>query len=61
MNWRAAAARAARDLLREAMEREGYFFVLPEEWWHYDYKDFREYAIEDIPFSAIDSASAAAP
>jgi len=56
-----AAARAARDLLREAMEREGYFFVLPEEWWHYDYKDFREYAIEDIPFSAINRASAAAP
>ena len=45
--------RARRDLLRKAMQREGYFFVYPEEWWHYDYKDFREYAIQDIPFSAI--------
>jgi zinc D-Ala-D-Ala dipeptidase len=44
--------RAHRDLLRKAMEREG-FFVYPEEWWHYDFKDFREYAVQDIPFSAI--------
>jgi D-alanyl-D-alanine dipeptidase len=45
--------RARRDLLRKAMEREGYFFVYPEEWWHYDFKDSREYAVQDIPFSAI--------
>lgn len=45
--------RARRDLLRKAMERDGYFFVLPEEWWHYDFKDFRDYAIENIPFTAI--------
>lgn len=50
-----AEQRARRDLLRKAMEREGYFFVYPEEWWHYDFKDFREYAIQDIPFSAIRS------
>lgn len=42
-----------RNLLRKAMEREGYFFVYPEEWWHYDFKDFRDYAILDLPFSAI--------
>jgi len=45
--------RARRDLLRRAMRREGYFFVYPEEWWHYDFKDFRDYGILDIPFSAI--------
>jgi zinc D-Ala-D-Ala dipeptidase len=48
-----AEQRAHRDLLRKAMEREGTFFVLPEEWWHYDYKDFMAYAIQNIPFSAI--------
>ncbi len=45
--------RAHRDLLRNAMERDGYFFVYPEEWWHYDFKDSREYAVQDIAFSAI--------
>jgi D-alanyl-D-alanine dipeptidase len=44
--------RTHRGLLRRAMERQG-FFVYPEEWWHFDYKDFREYAVQDIPFSAI--------
>jgi zinc D-Ala-D-Ala dipeptidase len=48
-----AEQRAHRDLLRKAMEREGYFFVYPEEWWHYDFKDSREYAVQDIPFSAV--------
>ena len=52
-----AEQRARRDLLRKAMERDGYFFVLPEEWWHYDFKDYRDYAIEDIPFSAIRGVS----
>jgi zinc D-Ala-D-Ala dipeptidase len=47
--------RARRDLLRKAMERDGNFFVYPEEWWHYNFKDLRDYAIQDIPFSAIDS------
>ncbi len=45
-------ARARRDLLRAAMEREG-FSVEPNEWWHFNYKDWREYPILDIPFSAI--------
>ncbi len=44
--------RARRDLLREAMEREGCFFVYPEEWWHYDFKDFMQYEVLDTPFSA---------
>jgi D-alanyl-D-alanine dipeptidase len=37
-------ARARRDLLRAAMEAEGFTVYAPE-WWHYDYKDWREYAI----------------
>jgi D-alanyl-D-alanine dipeptidase len=50
-----AQQRAHRDLLRNTMEQDGYFFVYPEEWWHYDFRDFREYAVQDIPFSAIPS------
>ena len=41
-----------RDLLRGAMETEG-FFVYPFEWWHFDWKDFREYAVLDIPFGSL--------
>lgn len=44
--------RARRDLLRTAMEREG-FTVYPNEWWHFDYKDWNRYPILDIPFSAL--------
>jgi D-alanyl-D-alanine dipeptidase len=53
-----ADQRARRELLRRAMEQDGYFFVLPEEWWHFDFKDFREYAIENVPFSAINTTPA---
>jgi len=45
-------ARAKRDLLREAMESHG-FTVEPNEWWHFNYRDWRDYPILDIPFSAI--------
>lgn len=47
-----ADQRAARDLLRAALEREG-FTVEPNEWWHFNYKDWRSYPILDVPFSAI--------
>ena len=50
-----AEARARRDLLRDAMEREG-FFVEPNEWWHFNYKDWTSYGIQDIPFSEIKPA-----
>jgi len=26
---------------------------LNEEWWHFDYKDWRQYGILNIPFEAI--------
>ena len=47
-----AEERARRDLLRAAMEREG-FTVEPNEWWHFNYKDWRHYPILDVPFSRI--------
>jgi zinc D-Ala-D-Ala dipeptidase len=41
-----------RDLLRWAMESEG-FAVFESEWWHFDYKDWREYAIGNTPFEKL--------
>jgi D-alanyl-D-alanine dipeptidase len=46
------AQRKARDLLRAAMEREN-FAVEPNEWWHFNYKDWRLYPILDVPFRSI--------
>ena len=48
----AKEALGRRDLLRNAMEREG-FFVYPWEWWHFDWKDWREYPVLDIGFEGI--------
>lgn len=42
-----------RQLLREAMEREG-FSIYPDEWWHFDYKDWKDYAIGNLSFSQLD-------
>lgn len=36
--------RAIREILRQAMENEG-FAVYDSEWWHFDYKDWQRYAI----------------
>lgn len=44
--------RRLRDILRAAMEAEG-FAVYEPEWWHYDYKDWKEYPIQNISFSEI--------
>lgn len=41
-----------RALLRQAMEKEG-FQVLNEEWWHFDYKDWADYPIGNVPFSQL--------
>ena len=41
--------RANREMLRTLMEAEG-FTVNPNEWWHFDYKDWQSYAIYDISF-----------
>jgi zinc D-Ala-D-Ala dipeptidase len=44
--------RQRRDLLRSAMERQG-FTVYESEWWHFDYRDWRDYPILNVPFEAI--------
>lgn len=53
-----------RELLRGAMEREG-FFVYPWEWWHFDFKDWRDWPLLDVPFEKLGEpsppASRAAP
>ncbi len=41
-----------RDLLRAAMEAEG-FKVYEAEWWHFDYKDWQHYRIGNVPFEQI--------
>jgi D-alanyl-D-alanine dipeptidase len=41
-----------RDLLRRAMESEG-FTVNEEEWWHFDYKDWKQYGILNLPFEKL--------
>ena len=47
-----AESRARRDILRAAMEHEG-FTVEPNEWWHFNYKDWTQYQILDLTFSEI--------
>ena len=45
-------SRSMRDRLRKAMEAEG-FEVYEPEWWHYNYKEWRQYPILDIPFEEL--------
>jgi len=44
--------RKMRDLLISKMETHG-FTVYEFEWWHFDYKDWKKYRIQNIPFSEI--------
>lgn len=44
--------REHRQVLRAAMEAQG-FTVFETEWWHFDYRDWPRYAIQNIPFEAI--------
>lgn len=41
-----------RDLLRHAMETEG-FSVYEAEWWHFDYRDWKKYAIGNRSFEEM--------
>jgi zinc D-Ala-D-Ala dipeptidase len=52
--------RKNRDLLRKLMEAEG-FTVNPNEWWHFDYKDWESYAIYDISFGEAERLNGAKP
>lgn len=44
--------RNLRDLLRYAMEAEG-FTVYEYEWWHFDYKNWNAYQIQNVRFEDI--------
>lgn len=44
--------RARRDLLRKAMEAQG-FAVFASEWWHFDYRDWKRYPILNLEFERI--------
>jgi len=48
--------RQNRDMLRGLMEEEG-FVVNPNEWWHFDFKDWEKYPIADISFDAAAMAN----
>ena len=52
-----AQQNANRALLRKAMEGEG-FIVNPSEWWHFDYKDWQEYRILNVPFEDVKTGAA---
>jgi serine beta-lactamase-like protein LACTB len=45
-----------RELLRRAMEEQG-FSVYEAEWWHFDYKDWRKYPILNRTFEELQSAA----
>jgi CubicO group peptidase (beta-lactamase class C family)/D-alanyl-D-alanine dipeptidase len=47
-----ARQRWHRELLREAMEAQG-FDVYEAEWWHFDHRDWREYPILNLTFDRI--------
>ncbi|MCX6174270.1 MAG: M15 family metallopeptidase [Ignavibacteriales bacterium] len=44
--------RKLRDLLRTEMESEG-FTVYEFEWWHFDYKDWKSYTVQNVRFEEI--------
>jgi D-alanyl-D-alanine dipeptidase len=44
--------REHRAILRQAMEKEG-FTVYPQEWWHFDYKDWKRYPIMNVRFEEL--------
>jgi zinc D-Ala-D-Ala dipeptidase len=43
---------ARRALLRQAMEKQD-FLVNPQEWWHFDYKDWKQYPIVNVKFEDL--------
>jgi D-alanyl-D-alanine dipeptidase len=45
--------RRLRDYLRARMQEEG-FSVYESEWWHFDYKDWKAYAIQNATFEQLD-------
>ena len=44
--------RERRAILRQAMEKQG-FKVIPKEWWHFDYQDWKQYPIMNVKFEDL--------
>jgi len=51
-NGGTAEQRARRDRLRRAMEKQG-FAVYSSEWWHFDYRDWTRYSIQNVAFENL--------
>ena len=47
-----ADERERRAILRQAMEKQG-FTVYAQEWWHFDYKDWKQYPIGNLKFQDL--------
>jgi zinc D-Ala-D-Ala dipeptidase len=47
-----AEERSRRAILRQAMEAQG-FHVIPDEWWHFDYQDWKQYPILNVKFEDL--------
>jgi D-alanyl-D-alanine dipeptidase len=47
-----ARQRWHRDLLRQVMEAKG-FTVNSDEWWHFDYRDWSKYGIQNVVIDEI--------
>ncbi|HJQ19389.1 MAG TPA: M15 family metallopeptidase [Gemmatimonadaceae bacterium] len=50
-----ALERWNRAVLRRVMEHEG-FTVNPQEWWHFDFRDWKSYPIMNVPFDQVHPA-----
>jgi D-alanyl-D-alanine dipeptidase len=44
--------RQNREILKVAMEKQG-FTVYEYEWWHFDYKDWKDYGIQNVRFEDL--------
>jgi D-alanyl-D-alanine dipeptidase len=47
-----AEERERRLILRQVMEKQG-FWVNPTEWWHFDYKDWKQYPVMNVRFEDL--------
>jgi D-alanyl-D-alanine dipeptidase len=47
-----------REVLREAMEAQG-FTVNEHEWWHFDHRDWKEYPIINVRFEDLSALEGA--
>jgi D-alanyl-D-alanine dipeptidase len=50
-----AAQNAAREVLHKAMLTHD-FTAHPHEWWHFDYKNWQDFAVCDDSFGVLDGA-----